>query len=185
MVAPNPTQTAASDGSASPVTLNDVTPSSKFLLADLGPLKIVRPENWDVIAPKQQGQALTIAPRAGVVSSGIGYGVVINGVAAKDQQLTIEQATDEIVRTLQSGSSDLHTVGTATDVEVAGVRGRAVNMQSTSPFPDTKGQSQKERDRLVTLPRPDGSVIFMVFVAPESDYDRLRPTFERMLQSVQ
>ena len=185
MVAPNPTQTAASDGSASPVTLNDVTPSSKFLLADLGPLKIVRPENWDVIAPKQQGQALTIAPRAGVVSSGIGYGVVINGVAAKDAQMTIEQATDEIVRTLQSGSSDLHTVGTATDVEVAGVRGRAVNMQSTSPFPDTKGQSQKERDRLVTLPRPDGSVIFMVFVAPESDYDRMKPTFERMLQSVQ
>jgi len=99
--------------------------------------------------------------------------------------MTIDQATEEIVRTLQSGSSDLRTVGTATDVEVAGVRGRAVNMQSTSPFPDARGQSQKERDRLVTLPRPDGSVVFMVFVAPESDYERLSPTFERMLQSVQ
>jgi len=185
MVVASPTQTASGSGTGSSVTLSDVTPSSKFVLADLGPLKIVRPENWDVIAPKEQGQSLTIAPRAGIVSNGVGYGVVINGVAQKDQPMTIDQATEEIVRTLQSGSSDLRTVGTATDVEVAGVRGRAVNMQSTSPFPDARGQSQKERDRLVTLPRPDGSVVFMVFVAPESDYERLSPTFERMLQSVQ
>ena len=70
-------------------------------------------------------------------------------------------------------------------IKVAGVRGRSVNLQSTSPFPDSNGQSQKERDRLVTIPRPDGSVIFLVFVAPESEFERLSPTFERMLKSVQ
>ncbi len=185
MVAPDASQADIGSGAAGPVSLNDVMPSSKFLLADLGPLKISRPENWDVIAPQQKGQSLTIAPRAGVVSNGVGYGVVINGVSTKDQQMTIDQVTDEIVRTLQSGSSDLQTVGKASDIKVGGVRGRTVNMQSTSPFPDGKGRSQKERDRLVTIPRPDGSVIFMVFVAPESDYERLNPTFERMLQSVQ
>ena len=58
-------------------------------------------------------------------------------------------------------------------------------MQSTSLFPDATGQSQKERDRLVTIPRPDGSVIFMVFIAPESEFERLSPTFERMLKSLQ
>ena len=172
-------------GTAGPVSVNDVTPSSKFLLADLGPLKISRPENWDVIPPQEKGQSLTIAPRAGVVSNGVGYGVVVNGVSPKDQQMTIDQVTDEIVRALQSGSSDMQTVGKATEVKVAGVRGRTVNMQSTSPFPDAKGQAQKERDKLVTIPRQDGSVIFLVFVAPESDYERLSPTFEKMLQSVQ
>jgi len=185
MAAPETTAGKGGSVTADPVALNDVTPSSKFVLADLGPLKMVRPENWEVIAPQQKGQSLTIAPRAGVVSNGVGYGVVINGVSSKDQQMTIDQATDEIVRSLQSGSSDLQTMGKATDVTVAGVRGRIVNMQSTSPFPDAKGQSQKERDRLVTIPRQDGSVIFMVFVAPEQDYERLSPTFERMLQSVQ
>jgi hypothetical protein len=37
----------------------------------------------------------------------------------------------------------------------------------------------------VTIPRQDGTVIFIVFVAPEHDYNRLSPTFERMLKSMQ
>ena len=120
-----------------------------------------------------------------VVTNGIGYGVVINGVSPKDQKMSIDQITDEIVQTIQSGAGDMQITGKPVDVKVAGVRGRSVIMQSTSPFPDAKGQPQKERDRLVTVPRPDGSVIFLVFVAPESDFERLSPTFEKMLQSVQ
>jgi Zn-dependent protease with chaperone function len=179
------TQAPSSGKTASSVSLNDVMPSSKFLLADLGPLKIVRPENWDVIPPQQQGQSLAIAPRAGVVSNGLGYGVVINGVSAKDQSMTIDQITDEIVRSFQGSGSDMQTIGKATQVKVAGAQGRSVMMRSTSPFPDAKGQTQKERDRLVTFPRADGSVIFLVFVAPESDFEQLSPTFDRMLSSVQ
>jgi Zn-dependent protease with chaperone function len=167
------------------VPWNDVMPSSRLVTADLGPMRMVRPENWDVIAPQQQGQSLTIAPRAGIVSNGIGYGVVINGVSSKEKKATIDQMTVEIVRSLQSGGGDLQTVGKTTPIKVAGVRGRSVTMQSTSPILDAKGLSQKERDRLVTIPRPDGSVIFLVFVAPESEFERLRPTFERMLKSVQ
>jgi len=176
---------SSSGGSSGPVSLNDVMPSGKFLVADLGPLKIGRPENWEVTAPQQKGQYLTIAPRAGVVSNGVGYGVMINGVSPKDQKATIDQITDEIVSALQGSSGDLKPVGEARSVQVAGVSGRTVDMQSTSPFPDAKGQSQKERDRLVTVPRPDGSVIFMVFVAPESDYALLDPTFQRMIESIQ
>ena len=120
-----------------------------------------------------------------MVSNGIGYGVVINGAASKERNATIDQKTAEIVRSLQSGGGDLHSVGKAAPIRVAGLRGRAVNIQSTSPFPDAHGQSQKETDRLITVPRPDGSVIFLVFVAPESEFQRLSPTFDRMLKSVQ
>lgn len=184
-VAPSETTPAKSNNTTgNTVSGNDVMPSSRLVTADLGPMRMVRPENWDVIAP-QQGQSLTIAPRAGIVSNGIGYGVVINGVSSKGKNATIDQMTVEIVRSLQSGGGDLQTVGKATPIKVAGVRGRSVTMQSTSPFPDATGQSQKERDRLVTIPRPDGSVIFLVFVAPESEFERLSPTFERMLKSMQ
>jgi hypothetical protein len=158
-------------------------PGSRLLTVDLGPMKIARPENWDVIAAQRQGQSITIAPHSGIVSNGIGYGVVINGASFKGKA-TIDEMTAEIVRSLQSGS-DLQVVGKATPIEVAGVGGRSVTMQSTSPFPDARGQSQKERDWLVTLPRPDGSAIFLVFVAPESEYERLSPTFDRMLKSAQ
>jgi hypothetical protein len=57
-------------------------------------------------------------------------------------------------------------------------------MQSTSPFVDANGQSQKERDWLVTIPRQDGSYFYIVFVAPESEFGNFKPAFERMLNSV-
>jgi hypothetical protein len=31
----------------------------------------------------------------------------------------------------------------------------------------------------------DGSMIFMIFIAPEADYPQLQPTYEAMLKSVQ
>lgn len=175
---------APQGNAAGSVSWNDVMPSGKFVLVDLGSLQMVRPENWSTLVSQKQGDAITIAPRAGVVSNGVGYGVVVNGVTPSDKNATIDQTTADIVRRLQSGG-DLQVIGKTTEIAVAGVRGRSVNLQSTSPFPDAKGQSQKERDRLVTIPRSDGSVVFLVFVAPEPEFDRLVPTFDRMLKSVQ
>ena len=183
-VSPEASSTNSSAARVSPVSWNDVIPSSNLVAADLGPIKIVRPENWGVIAPQQQGQSLIIAPRAGVISNGIGYGVVINGASSQGKTTDIDQMTADIVRSLQSGGGDLQPVGKTSRIKVAGVRGGSVNMQSTSPFPDAKGQPQKERDRLVTIPRTDGSVIFLVFVAPEAEYERLSPTFNKMIKSV-
>jgi beta-barrel assembly-enhancing protease len=169
----------------STVGLKAVMPSSRLVTSDLGSMKIVRPENWDVITPQQQGQSLTIAPPAGVVTNGFGYGVAINGVSGSRRNATIDQMTAEIVSSLQGGGSDLKTIGKTTAISVAGVRGRSVIMQSTSPFVDAKGQPQKERDWLVTIPRQDGSVFYLVFVAPESEFKYFQPTFEKMLKSVQ
>jgi beta-barrel assembly-enhancing protease len=182
-VVSDPNASKTNEKTASPVSWNDVAPSSRLVTADLGPMKVNRPENWDVISPQQQGQSITIAPRAGVVSNGIGYGVVISGVSPQTKQ-SIDQTTADIVRSLQSGGGDIHPVGSTTKIKVAGVHGRSVNMQSTSPFSDANGNPQKERDRLVTIPRPDGSVVFLVFVSPESEYGRLSPTFDMMLKSL-
>jgi hypothetical protein len=148
-------------------------------------MKIARPANWEIIPPKQQGQALTIAPREGVAPNGVGYGVVINAVSVNNKQATIDQVTEAIVRAVEGTSGDTRAVGNPAEIQVAGARGRTVHLQSISEFPDANGQAQKERDQLVTIPRPDGTVIYLVFVAPESDFQSLNPTFEKMLQSVQ
>jgi beta-barrel assembly-enhancing protease len=181
----SPAASASTSTAGNTVGLKDVMPSSKLVTSDLGPMKIARPENWDVIAPQQQGQSVTIAPRAGFAANGFGYGVAINGVSGSGGNATIDQMTAKIVSSLQGGGSDLKTIGNPTPINVAGVRGRSVIMQSTSPFIDAKGQSQKERDWLVTIPRQDGSVLYLVFVAPESDFRYFQPTFENMLKSVQ
>ena len=45
------------------------------------------------------------------------------------------------------------------------------------------GSALSERDLLVTVARPDGAVSYMVFVAPEPDYQTLKPLFSSMIQS--
>jgi hypothetical protein len=59
------------------------------------------------------------------------------------------------------------------------VAGRSVDLIGQSPV-----AGQRERDWLVALDRGDGTLLYAVFVAPERDFDALRPTFQSMLRSL-
>ena len=171
--------------SAGPVALSSVLPSSRMVNANLGALKIDRPDNWQVISPQQQGEGITSAPQAGVTSGGIGYGVVISGIAPRaGRRLDLDQVTAAMVRQFESGGG-AQALESPQALPVAAVQGRAVALQSTSPFPDANGQPQKERDWLVTVPTANGAVIGMIFVAPQAQFDHFLPTFQSMLRSVQ
>ena len=170
---------------AGPPTLQSVLPSQKMLSEDLGPLKMAHPENWTVTLPQQQGQFVTIAPQAGVTANGVGYGVLLNGVPPQQaQQMTIDDLTGRLVQDMQQNQG-VHPMGSAHPITVAGVQGRSITLQSTSPFPDATGKQQPEQDWLVTVPQRDGSVIFMIFVAPETEFAKFQTTFTAMLKSVQ
>ena len=79
----------------------------------------------------------------------------------------------------------MEQLGDPQPLTVGGVEGRSTFLRSPSPFPDSKGQTQPERDWLVTVPMRDGSLIFMIFVAPQADFDRFEPTYQAMVKSVQ
>jgi hypothetical protein len=183
----NSSASAAAPGSspeATVVSLESVLPSPRMLTVDLGPLKIEYPENWQVVKPKKQGQSVAIAPRDGITANGVGYGVVLNGVAPPNGEHTsIDDITRQLVQDMEQNET-LQQVGNAKPISVAGVEGRSVILHSVSPFPAANGQRQKERDWLVTVPQRDGSVIFMIFVAPHAEFDRFKPTYEAMLVSV-
>jgi hypothetical protein len=181
----NTAESAATPASkATSVSLQSVLPSQRMVVADLGPVKIDHPENWDVLKPKKKGQSVTIAPRAGLTDNGVGYGVILNGIAPPNgQRMSIDEVTGQLVRDMEQ-SEALQQEGDAKPINVAGVQGRSVNLRSVSPFRSDKGQPQQERDWLVTVPRPDGSLIFMVFVAPQSQLNRFQPTYDAMLKSV-
>ncbi|MFZ0704497.1 MAG: M48 family metalloprotease [Candidatus Korobacteraceae bacterium] len=168
---------------SNPVSLQSVLPSSRLVTTNLGPVSIARPDNWQVISPGQNGGDVMIAPRAGLTRNAVGYGVAINAVSAQGHGLSLDQITEDLVRNFQ-GQGNMQALGDPQPITVGGVQGRSVTMQSTSPFPDDQGRPQKERDWLVTVPRSDGSAVYMVFVAPQSQFDRFRPTFENMLKSV-
>jgi hypothetical protein len=173
-----------SSPNASAVSLESVLPSQRMQTADLGRVKIEYPENWQVMMPKKQGQFVTIAPQAGIAAGDVGYGVLLNGVASpKGEHMSIDDVTRELVQDLEQNEA-MQPDGDAKSIAVGGIEGRAIPLHSISPFPAANGQQQRERDWLVTVPQRDGSVIFMVFVAPHAEFDRFQPTYEAMLKSV-
>ncbi len=169
---------------ARPVSLSSVLPNMHMVQSDLGGLKISRPDNWQLTMPRQTGDDIQIAPTAGVAGNNVGYGVVLGSVKPQGSQ-SLDESTNNLVTALQHGGEDLQPIGSAQPITVAGIQGRSQMMQSTSPFADANGQPQKERDWLVTVPRPDGSLAYFVFVAPEADWNRFTPAFNSMLKSLQ
>lgn len=182
-VAVSQTASANTGTTSRSVSLQNVLPSSRLVTTNLGPISIARPDNWQVLAPGQNGGDVMIAPRAGITGSAVGYGVAIDAVPSQDRGLSLDQVTEDLVRNFQN-QGGMQALGSPQPITVGGVQGRSVMLQSPSPFADDQGQPQKERDWLVTVPRNDGTVLYMVFVAPQSQFDRFRPTFESMLKSV-
>ena len=184
------TSAGGSAGAAIPkvsaaVPLDKVAPSKNLVVADLGPIKMQHPDNWTVTLPQQQGQFVTIAPKAGVTEAGVGYGVLVNGLAAQQVQgMGIDDVTSKLAEKL-AGDTGLQPAGSMQKTTAGGVEGRSVALKSTSPFPGAKGEQQNERDWLVTVPQRDGSVIFMIFITPEAQAAQFKPTFDAMLKSIQ
>ena len=165
------------------VLIDKVLPNGRMKQANLGPMRIDHPENWRVILPERQGQFVTIAAEPAITKSGLGYGVLLNGAPGpQGRRASIDEMTTELIRRIQE-SNELEQLGKPEPITVGGVESRATLLQSPSPFPDAEGKPQKERDWLITVPRSDGSMIFMIFIAPQSDFERFQPTYEAMLRS--
>jgi Zn-dependent protease with chaperone function len=177
-----PTRAAAAAPAAA-ISLQSILPNGKMVQADLGPMKIQRPENWPVVLPEQRGQFVKIAAEAADTGNGLAYGVLLNGTGAPKQPMSIDDMTARLIQLIQE-RNELQKVSEPQAISVGGVEGRSTLLRSASPLPDASGQRQAERDWLVTVPRRDGSLIFMIFVAPEADFAQLQPTYESMVSSV-
>jgi hypothetical protein len=168
---------------ASAVSLQSVLPGQQMVTSQLGPMQIARPENWPVTMPQHHADYLTIAPQAGVTPNGVGYGVLIGAAKTNGQPVSMDVITSELVQQLQR-TDGLKPVSNAEVLDVNGVQGRSVMMQSTSPFPSANGQPQIERDWLAVVPQSKDLVLFFIFVAPQPEFGRFEPTYEAMLKSL-
>jgi hypothetical protein len=145
--------------------------------------KLSYPESWEVFG--DQSSSVTIAPRSGVSENAIAYGAMINTYQPEDSGVSLDQATHELITSLRQSNPDLRAVGNDESIRVNSVSGRSLDLIGTSPIKDQQGQPAKERDWLVTFKRSDGTLLYLVFIAPDKDFGSLRPTFEQMLKSLQ
>jgi Zn-dependent protease with chaperone function len=144
--------------------------------------QISYPENWQVFG--DQNSSVTIAPKSGVSENAVAYGAIINNYQPESSNDNLDQATHDLLASLRQGNPDLRAIGHDENIRVGGVSGKSVDLIGTSPLKDQSGRAAMERDWLLTFQRRDGSLLYLVFIAPDKDFNSLRPTFEQMLKTL-
>jgi hypothetical protein len=144
--------------------------------------QIVYPDNWRVFGDKTS--TVNIAPPSGVSDNAIAYGVLISDYQPENANSPLDQATHELLSSLRQSNQDMKQIAHDEDIRVAGVAAKSVDLIATSPVQDANGHPQRERDWLVTIPGRKGNLIYLVFIAPDADFNTLRPTFDQMLRSL-
>jgi|KBSSwiStaDraftv2_1062776.scaffolds.fasta_scaffold20324_3 hypothetical protein len=176
-------QIAARQTPAMNASSSSVAPASSLRNFSHRDFTISYPENWQVYG--DQNSSVTIAPPSGVSQNAVAYGVMINTYQLEDANVSLEQATRDLLASLRQSNPDLREIGQDENIRVNGVAGKSVDLIGNSPLRDQSGRPSQERDWLVAVMRQDGSLLYVVSIAPEKDFEGLRPTFEQMLKSLQ
>ena len=160
--------------------VNVEPPSGQFRSYQPGSfMKISVPANW-----KQMGgsNAVTYAPEGAVFpgqngGSAFTHGVQI-GVAGKGSG-NLQRDTDALLQSFARTNPQLRRSGGYSRVSVDGRQGLATNLVNVSEV-----TGAREVVHLTTTQLPDGSVLFMLGVAPEQDARTYLNTFGRIRQSI-
>jgi hypothetical protein len=174
-------ESGASDaGTLANVSYQQVAPSGEFKNFQGNDFSILYPANWQAAAGQNSA---TIAPPAGVGQNAIAYGVIVASAQNVDAS-SINDATNGLIQNLQQTNPGLRVYESPRKIQVAGTEGLSTMLAGNSPIRQGD-QTVPERDWLVTLPRPQGGMMHIVFIAPEKQFGELQPAYQKMLESLQ
>jgi len=176
-----PAATAApSSTEISNVNYQDVEPAAQFKSFQGDDFSISYPANWQ--AATGQNSA-TFAPAAAVGQNAIAYGVIVSSAQNVDSS-SVNDATQGLIQNLEETNPGLRVYDSPRKIQVAGREGLSTMLAGNSPIKQ-RNQSVPERDWLITLTRPEGGMMHLVFIAPEDRFSQLQPTYQKMLDSLQ
>ncbi|MGI8772467.1 MAG: M48 family metallopeptidase [Acidobacteriaceae bacterium] len=179
---PNQTVAGAVQQPSKAVTAADWTPAGAWQTLNGSGFSLGYPGNWKAYG---SGASAMIAPQGGVEATasgqagGLEYGLLTDRFQPSGSNVDIATATTQLVAQIRRDNPQLEP-GPATDVIVNNVRGRS--LEATNASAGSGGAA--EHDWLVAVPQSDGSLRYVVFVAPEGDFNKLRPTFEQILRTL-
>jgi Zn-dependent protease with chaperone function len=159
----------------------DPRPSGKYREFRNRAFSIAHPDNWEVFGD-QEGVAVTIAPRAGLVqdangSVAVGYGVMLSYANSRYDDNNLARDTNDLIASMRQSNPAMQASGRQQRTRVGGSNGLVTTLVNQSPL------GGREIDMLVTVQRPEG-LFYMVFIAPENEYSKIQGVFEHMLRSV-
>jgi beta-barrel assembly-enhancing protease len=167
------------NGTAENVSFKEIKPSDHLTRHDGQGFTIYYPDNWKVAG---DSSTTMIVPSSGAGQNGISYGVIVGNQASGGGSL--DEATQKLAQGMQQDNPGMKISGEMKSVDVKGTQGRSLELSGKSPLM-LNGEPLPERDWLVTLPRPQGGLVYLVFVSPERDFNQLHPMYQKMLDSLQ
>jgi len=162
------------------VSFKEIKPSDHMTRHEGQGFIIYHPDNWQAAGDSNM---TIIGPPSQQAQSGIAYGVII-GNQPGDNAASMDDATQKLAQSLAQENTGMKISGEMKSIDVSGTQGRTLELLGKSPLM-LNGQPLPERDWLVTLPRPQGGLFYVVFVSPERDFNQLHPTYQKMLDSLQ
>jgi beta-barrel assembly-enhancing protease len=181
---PQPIATTAAKGSGTTSTRQperSSLPSTRLQEYENDLVQLRRPDNW---APLESSGQVMLAPEGGILKAGQGnalaYGMIIDVFsprAGKSRRFDLQEATDQLIQSLQQPDPNLRVTKAGVERRVDGQRALSTFVRSESPLGGT------ETDWLVTVLRPEG-LVFFVGVAPEREFADYQRALEAIVNSV-
>ncbi len=165
-----------------PAARRPARPSQRLQGFENDLLRFSYPVNWN---ERREPNGAWLAPDGGIVTlrqgESLAYGVILGHFApqaARSGRFELQDATDQLIAGLQRGNPSLTVARVAEQVRIGGQRAISTVLRNASAF------GEVETDWLVTILRPEG-LVYLVCVAPESEFGSYRRAFESVLASVQ
>ena len=143
-------------------------------------LRISVPANWRQIG---SGNTVTYAPEGGYVQTGDGHSAFTHGLEVGVTQGnggSLQQSTEQLLQSFARTNPDLRRQEGYSRTTIGGRQGLTTTLSNVS---EVTGAS--EAVNLSTVQLQDGSVLFMIGVAPQDEARVYLNTFGRVRQSLQ
>lgn len=167
-------------GARGPVRGNVQRPSSSFRTYNEGDLfRVSVPSNWQELPGNN---SVTFAPEGAYGTAGE-QSVFTHGAEmglARNETHDLQTATDELVQSLAQANPRLRQASGYNRSAVGGREGLAITLSNVS-----EATGERERVRLFTTLLRDGTLFYLIGVAPDGEFGSYEPVFRKVAGSVQ
>jgi beta-barrel assembly-enhancing protease len=156
-------------------------PSTRYQTVPVGNfLRVSVPSNWEPL--QGSNNSVVIAPEGGYYSAGNNRTVFSHGLELgmiPNEAHDLRQGTDELVESFSRANPQMRMQGNYRSERIAG------RNAITAQFRNRAETGEDEIVTLSTVQLRDGSLLYMVGVAPENEYNVYDRAFQRARQTLQ
>ena len=162
------------------LTAQQLAASPALTTFDHAAFQVAYPDNWQLAGDERS--SLNIFPKGGTAANSIAYGIILSGFKPARGGDQLDEGLRQLVQAIQQTNDGLSPIGNPVSLSVDRKPAKAIELQGISSVLQN-GKPLPERVRVVAFKGKGGVLLYALMVAPEPDFDVLRPTFDRILNT--